>query len=306
MFPGLFLRSLVASVVLLGTWAAAENKNALGVPTVPGINYRFAKSTHPPTPDEVTDNYQTIRPLNLPGANSKSAAAVLGAHQRRVGGIGYQNITSTSVYGTQYGIELQVRDTPLTVLLDTGSSDTWVIKGKYRCLDYSGLQVEQANCAFGPGYTSDFQYGSVPQQHLYIQYGDGETVYGPLGYTDITVGNITVAKQQVGFADTAYWTGNNQTSGLIGLAYPSITNAYVGNATEHGWRHQVPYSPLFTTMVGDGLIQPSFSIAINRNSSDGMIGWGGIPPALGVEPSFSASLDIVIVRYIELSIGTRY
>jgi hypothetical protein len=130
---------------------------------------------------------------------------------------------------------------------------------------------------------------------MYIQYGDGEMILGRLGYTDITVGTVTVKKQVAGLANVTYWYGNNLTSGVIGLAYPTLTNAYMGSGTEHSWVDQVEYSPLFTTMVGEGLIQPFFSMAIDRNSSGGMIAWGGIPPVRGLDRSTAVSLDIIIV-----------
>lgn len=279
--------------------SASARSNVLSSLTpLSGVKYKLLKANLPPTPDKVTQNYQAVHAHRGSWTNSRSAVAVLGAHQRQLngGGGGYENITSTTAYGTQYAIQLMFHETPVSLILDTGSSDTWVVQDGFRCVDYTGQIVEQASCGFGPAQPTDFQYGSIPQEHLYIQYGDGETVSGQMGYSDITVGNITVKKQQVGLANTTYWRGNNMTSGLVGLAYPTLTNAYIGNASDHGWGHQVLYSPLFTTMVSDGLIPPYFSIAINRNSSGGLLGWGGIPPVTGLDRSTSVALDIVIVR----------
>src|SRR5512140_3782325 len=90
-----------------------------------------------------------------------------------------------------------------------------------------------------------------PPQHMFIRYGDGEIVTGPMGFADITVGggNATIARQQVCLANETYWYGNNVTSGLMGLAFPSITNAYIGPQYKHDPGSQVAYAPLFTTMV---------------------------------------------------------
>lgn len=56
--------------------------------------------------------------------NAKSAAAILGAHQRTAGGTGYENITTTTAYGTQYATKVHWSGRPMYLLLDTGSSDT--------------------------------------------------------------------------------------------------------------------------------------------------------------------------------------
>jgi len=166
----------------------------------------------------------------------------------------------------------------------------------FSCVDYSGEVVPQVACGFGPTYPGDFQYGQTsPQQHMYIQYGDGEVVTGPMGFSDITVGNITVSKQQVSLGNSTYWFGNNQTSGLMGLAFPSLTNAYLGTLEDHDPFNQIQYSPLFTSMVSQGRVAPVFSIAIDRNASSGMLAWGGIPPVIGVDAAQTATMDMIIV-----------
>lgn len=290
------LKLVIVTGIFAITFASARDV-VNNLAKLPGINYKFVKGRLPETPDQLTQNYQVVHAHRGSGTNSKSAVAILGAHQRQLGGVGsYENITSTTAYGTQYAIQLSLHDTPLMFVLDTGSSDTWAVQEGFHCVDFTGQDIEQDSCRFGPAYPAGFQYGSIPEEHLYIKYGDGETVYGEMGYSDITVGNITVEKQEVGLVNTTYWFGNNVTSGVIGLAFPTLTSAYTGNGSEHTWLQQVSYSPLFTTMVSNGLIRPYFSIAISRNSSNGMIGWGGIPPVTGLEPSTSVALDIVIVR----------
>jgi hypothetical protein len=215
-------------------------------------------------------------------------AALLGAHQRKSGGGGYENITSTTAYGTQYAVKMVVNRTPMLVILDTASSDSWVVKEGFQCVDYARQPIDRAVCGFGPAYPDAFQYGPIPYNHMYTEYGDGEMAYGPMGYSDISVANITVKKQEISLVTMAYWFGNNETSGLMGLAYPSLTNSYSGDGMEHSWTDEVEYSPLFTSMIQQGLVQPYFSIAINRNSSGGIIGWGGIPAVADLDYSGTA------------------
>ena len=268
----------------------------------PGISYKMPKATHPWLSTKYTKASQNVQKLQAVHAgrsmksNSKSAAAILGAHQRHAGGFGYENITSTSAYGTQYAVEALWDGRPMSLLIDTGSSDTWAVQKDFHCIDYSGQFLPQETCGFGTAYPETFQYGRTnPETHMFIQYGDGEVITGPMGFTDITVGNITVKKQQVCLANTTYWFGNNYTSGLMGLAFPALTNAYFGDTSDHDFGNQVQYSPLFTNMVNQGLVDPVLSIAIDRNASSGMLAFGGIAPATGLDLSRTSSLDMVIV-----------
>ncbi|KAL2173474.1 aspartic peptidase domain-containing protein [Thermothelomyces heterothallicus CBS 202.75] len=266
----------------------------------PGISYRMAKGTHQwSSSKQVTkpsQHIQKLRPIHSARViNPRSAAAVLGAHQRLVGGFGYENITSSSAYGTQYAVDVLFDERRVSLIIDTGSSDTWAVQKNFSCIGYSGESLPQEICGFGETFPGTFQYGLTdPETHMFIAYGDGEIVTGPMGFLDITVGNITVKQQQVGLANTTYWYGNNQTSGLMGLAFPSLTNAYLGKAGDHDILNQVQYSPLFTSMVNQGLVDPVFSIAIDRNASSGMIAFGGIAPASGLDLSRTAVLDMII------------
>ncbi|KAL2160700.1 hypothetical protein VTH06DRAFT_896 [Thermothelomyces fergusii] len=249
---------------------------------------------------EPSQHVQMLRPIHSdrPMKNPLSAAAVLGAHQRLVGGFGYQNITSSSAYGTQYAVDVLFDKRRVSLIIDTGSSDTWAVQKNFSCVGYSGESLPQETCGFGETFPGTFQYGLTdPETHMFIAYGDGEVVTGPMGLSDVTVGNITVKQQQVGLANSTYWYGNNQTSGLMGLAFPSLTNAYLGKVGSHGVENQVQYPPLFTSMVNQGLVDPVFSIAIDRNASTGMLAFGGIAPASGLDLGRTAVLDMVIYSF---------
>ncbi|KAL2262573.1 hypothetical protein VTK26DRAFT_903 [Humicola hyalothermophila] len=296
---------LLYGAIMAGPGAATKLHSELLRNVPPGISYKIPKATRPWSSTKITQASQHAQPLRAlhPGrairSNPKSAAAILGAHQRYAGGYGYENITTTSAYGTQYAVEAHWNGHPLWMLIDTGSSDTWAVQKDFHCIDYSGEFLPQDACSFGAPYPDTFQYGLTdPPMHMFIQYGDGEVVTGPMGYSDVTIGNITVKKQQVCLANTTYWYGNNYTSGLIGLAFPALTNAYYGETTEHGLASQVHYSPLFTSMVSQGLVDPVFSISIDRNASSGMLAFGGVAPATGLDLSKTATLDMIITSII--------
>lgn len=282
---------------------AANGRSVLAhtLDTQPGIEYHAATGMRFPSygvKDQGVGTHQQLHALRRTRTNARSVAALLGAHQRQVGGYGYQNITTTTAYGTQYATPLVWNGTPLMMIVDTGSSDTWAVPKSFHCIDYAGNEIPQPACGFGPPSENSFQYGPVtPPQHMYIKYGDGEIVSGPMGYSDITIGNLTVRKQQVCLANTTYWVGNNVTTGLMGLAFPSLTSSYIGtDADDHNPYDEIQYPPLFTNMVNQGLVQPFFSIAISRNSSGGVIAFGGTPYVAGLDYSTVAYLPLVIVR----------
>ncbi|KAK3343508.1 aspartic peptidase domain-containing protein [Lasiosphaeria hispida] len=272
--------------------------------TPPGVSFKSPKGTHPWTFSKftkMTHNVQHMHGFRGSKTNAKSVAAVLGAHQRQVGGFGYENITTTTAYGTQYATNVLWNGHRMSLLLDTGSSDTWAVQRDFSCIDYAGELLPQVSCGFGPTYPEKFQYGETsPSQHMFIRYGDGEIVTGPMGFSDITVGNITIKKQEVCLANSTYWFGNNMTSGLMGLAFPSLTNAYLGSGLSHDSGSQIEYSPLFTSMVSQGKVPPLFSIAIDRNASSGMLAWGGIAPAAGLDTSKTASLPMIITNLVDV------
>lgn len=296
------IKLLLVASILAAPFAAAKEQetehDALG--PIPGFKFNRVAGQRPHVPSRLqrTHRYNRLEASRHDKSGARSAAAILGAHQRKVGGTGYQNITATTAQGTQYAIKVAFRGFEMMLTLDTGSSDTWAVGEGYECVNWSGEVMHSSYCGFGPSYPSGFEYGEIEDEHFYIQYGDGEIAEGPLGFVDVTVGDITVKNQTVALPNSTYWYGDNVTSGIIGLAYPSLTNAYLGDLEQHSSIYQVPYMPIFTNMVQQGLIPGTFSIAISRNSSGGMIGWGGIPYEItGLDYMYATFVDIIVVRH---------
>lgn len=155
------------------------------------------------------------------------------------------------------------------------------------------------------------------QQNFYKRYGDGTFASGLLGYQDLTIGGIKVKNQEIGLADRTFWEGDGYGSGLLGLAFPASTAAFVGNdpsvdnSTEVGSvkpGDRMFYSPLMQTMISQGLNPPLFSLALQRperkdpndpgsaNAPGGFIAFGGLPP-VAVDPSAFATTSILIVGH---------
>lgn len=238
------------------------------------------------------DSWLPVRGYAGPRSGHMSATNALGSTQRTHGGTGgYENVTAANAYGTQYAVDVLFNKQKLTLALDTGSSDTWAVATASNC-----TWGYYSSCYFGPSFAGGFNKEPPLSEHLYIRYGDGEIVQGPIGYMDVTVGGLRVENQIVALANDTLWNGNNVTSGILGLAYPSITNAYGGPFGDHSPWYQMEYAPIFSNMVAQGLSDNYFSIAINRDESDGVLAFGGVPQDLkGVDYSTLGMTDIIIV-----------
>ena len=129
-------------------------------------------------------------------------------------------------------------------------------------------------------------------------------------YINVTIGNVTVAKQEVSLISEAYWEGDGVTSGLMGWAYPAITSAYDdddssdggyggseggsggeqgegggqgGGPGQGGYRlhrrqsseedeTQVPYNPWIFSAISAGTVSPLFSLALSRGNTSATSG----------------------------------
>ena len=111
-------------------------------------------------------------------------------------------------------------------------------------------------------------------------YGSGEWIRGAVGDEDVTIAGVTVKKQRIGLAHQVLGGGDGVISGLLGLAYPPLTQAYVGgNDTDRnpGSPNRDPYDPIFTSMRKQRLVAPQyFSMTMDRNHS-GWLTFGDVP-----------------------------
>lgn len=276
----------------------------------PGI--KFIKASPSTTASTLSDrravksrfqNTETWAPIHAyqgpvkPGRPHSAAATLSRLKRDDVDGShrSYENVTESSANGLQYSVEVAFNQQRLLLNLDTGSADTWAVSSHLNC---TPSWMESRRCLFGPGYTGGFNTVNAPSEHMYVEYGDGEQVQGPMGTVDVDIAGIRVVNQTVGLANTTQWIGNNITSGLLGLAYPSLTNAFIGSMDEHEQDYGVKYSPIFANMVKQGLVDDWFSLALDRNGSGGALGFGGVPDHIkGVDYSTTAITDIIIVGY---------
>ncbi|KAI9155353.1 aspartic-type endopeptidase [Paramyrothecium foliicola] len=268
-----------------------------------GIVFERVKAHTQPSIDRPTRRFSRLRSIHS-GPSSHAALSVVGRAARSASGaldsVKYQNISAIGDFSTQYAIQCAWDGVPLWLLFDTGSSDTWASAAGFECQESPGNAGDQSACGFGRPQVFGFGHGEIDDLHFYLRYGSGEEVSGPMGYSDISCGGLSVAEQQVGLANATYWHGNNVTVGILGLAYPSLTSAYFGDIGDEAEWNAVTYTPFFTSAIIQGAIDPVFSVAIMKNSTDGVLAWGGLPP-FDLHRGKPAATDLIIAKLVNQS-----
>lgn len=140
--------------------------------------------------------------------------------------------------------------------------------------------LQKTNCSLGPPFQGTFDGGAISNQHFNLMYADLEFMTGIMGYETVTVAGITVEKQEVALVNYTYWFGDSVTSGLMGLAYSRLTSAFAGtnSSVNDNDKQVLPYDPIMTTMIKRDLIEPMFSLVLDRDSDNGYLALGGLPP----------------------------
>lgn len=276
----------------LGSSAILGSTEADAYAPLGGFKFEKATRLSEPAADKSTTRYSHLRQVKQPSGRRSTISAAFHATDRDEP---RQNITTINGFSTQYAIRCGWDESSVWLLLDTGSSDTWSAGRGFHCSDSNGSNQTQSSCGLAHPHISGFSGGEVADVHFALKYGSGEEVVGPMGYSDIACGGLTVSGQQVGLANATSWSGNNVTSGLLGLAYPVLTSAYYGKIGDEAPWNLVTYPPFLTNAISQGSIDPTFSVAIVRNSTDGVLAWGGLPP-VSYDRTSVAATDLIIVR----------
>ncbi|PYI28113.1 acid protease, partial [Aspergillus indologenus CBS 114.80] len=209
---------------------------------------------------------------------------------------------SSVYYGQGLVANVTLGDQEFALILDTGSSDTWVVGTGFICADPSTLsEIDEDGCGFGATYDSkqSLTARSVPNENFRIHYGSGAFVEGRFEYEQVTVGDIQVSSQQVAVVEYSAWFGDNSSSGILGLAYPALTFAYPGtNFSADRQANRLNYNPIFTTMYEIGLVSPLFSLAVSRDAdSAGYLAFGGLPPGTPKAANFVSTPIQTLTTY---------
>lgn len=172
-----------------------------------GKKYELAKAKYEafqgPSPDVISENYLSVARAD----NSTSRSSIFFDNVRRVNnpqlyakrdGLIKRQLgqLTTALGGAEYLVDIMFGDRDVKAILDTGSSDTWLIQEGFTCTDAQNQPVDASQCKFGPTYNGGFAE-QIADENFMIGYGDGEFITGNIGYQDVTIGGITVPRQKV-------------------------------------------------------------------------------------------------------------
>ena len=136
---------------------------------------------------------------------------------------GSSSVLTSLELGEEFATPITIGTQTFEVIVDTGSSDTWVVEAGFECIDFeTGKKTTESECAFGPTYSTDSTFVQTADENFNIEYGDGESLTGIIGTETVTLAGIEVTDQTIALVTTATWEGDGTTSGLTGLAYAAL------------------------------------------------------------------------------------
>ncbi|KAF3902584.1 hypothetical protein ABW21_db0207730 [Orbilia brochopaga] len=191
-----------------------------------------------------------------------------------------------------YWVSVQIGGQEIKLLLDTDSSDTWVITSPRRCLEYNEstspadfpwVDVPPYQCGFGPTFDTEtsetFQVINDNDTSFFASYYTDESFSVVTGYVGQDILNVSgvIINQVIGIANVSFmWPGDGFTSGVLGLAYPGT----IPSEKSHGpldWlvqdefgTHMTPFDchdvyPSFVENLATYNYKHIFSISLNRS-----------------------------------------
>lgn len=181
-----------------------------------------------------------------------------------------------AAYGTTFDAIVEIGSQPFEVLVDTGSSDLWVLGSGWQCVNQTGgSPIPRTECNFGNAtYHMTTGFESIEGVWLGDQYGDGDAI-GFVGATEVRIGNLTIPRQELGIVNRSSTSGDGVNVGILGLGYPSISaihpNSYGQNNSLLDDR--IAYPTVFERLIEEG-VESYFSLALERTPLDEETGFG--------------------------------
>ncbi|KXN89112.1 Aspartic protease [Leucoagaricus sp. SymC.cos] len=178
--------------------------------------------------------------------------------------------TQTSDRQSYYAL-LKVADINFRIVLDTGSSDLWLLSSA------CGTDA----CKSLPKYPLSYQSPSFQSVNgnataYSANYADGSAVSGMVAREKVELAGLVVANQTIGLISNSTVLLNDQESGILGLGFPRLstisTNAVNGSI------------PFFASVAQQGLLNyPLFGFSLTRNLT-GSLSLGAIDASIVTDP----------------------
>lgn len=219
----LFPSTLVLAASLLSLPAQARDvRRSWNNTASPKQTVSKATSFKSASPLTVSDNVLTLTKTSALGSKRKSGSRNA-ARAKNLIATGNSSILTSLFEGEEFVTNITVGSTEtFQVIVDTGSSDTWVAETGFQCVDIETSDpLPEDECEFGTTYNLTSTFSEIPGENFNITYGDGEFLTGIFGTDDITLAGITV-NQTMAVVNFAAWDGDGVSSGLVGFAYPSL------------------------------------------------------------------------------------
>ncbi|KAL6709891.1 hypothetical protein ACN47E_000676 [Coniothyrium glycines] len=184
--------------------------------------------------------------------------------------------------GRVYMTDVTLAGEGFRLVIDTGSSDTWVTSAAFRCLNpRTFATIAQAKCGFNASYdpNASQSWQSIPRISFSVNYTGGEFLKGEMGTELLGIGEVSrggdpilVANQTIGVVEEGYWEGDGISSGLMGLAYPALVSQ----------AKKLKYDSAIFTLTNAYNIPKMFSLALDRPTPEdpnggGILAIGGLP-----------------------------
>ncbi|ODV94933.1 hypothetical protein PACTADRAFT_27622, partial [Pachysolen tannophilus NRRL Y-2460] len=184
----------------------------------------------------------------------------------------------------------------LAVLIDTGSSDLWVMGNQNPYCEpssTSSVSASATNAYSSAEATIDCSlYGTFDKSKsstyksngttFYIEYGDGSTAQGTWGTDEFTIAGITIHNQSLAVANKT-----DASISILGIGYVGLESTEQSTTTE-----DYTYPNLPVKLVEQGIINKNaYSLYLNTpDSSSGIILFGGVD-----HDKYTGSLETVQV-----------
>lgn len=130
-------------------------------------------------------NRQTVaKPGGTLGSRFRNLQATRGTAEPQPAGLDTAMPANMQV---EYLLNVTVAAHNYSLIIDTGSSDTWFVKSGFECVDGFQRMVPLKNCRFGPEFQGDFPGGQIEDQTFSVSYGNigsGPYLDGEYGYAE--------------------------------------------------------------------------------------------------------------------------